>query len=142
MTPQPHDMNEDNSAEDDPSLEGFARQLRRDLPRLPDAAMQRIERCMQAELDEVFPRAPIPISAWPRWVAVAAMLLLVIGLAWHVSTDRNVPSRPQVASRVSDEFQIVIESETAAGDHTVWDALFPPLDRYAGLLGLERLTRR
>jgi len=144
----------DDVATGDASLDRFASALRSGLPRLPDAAMRRIERSFAAELDRAQPPTPLPMREWPRWVAVAAMFVVTVGLCWHVSTGPASPARPPVAGRVVDEYQVVLEvnnhglsgdaviSLGTGGAASAWDSLFQSLDRYASLFGVERLTRR
>jgi hypothetical protein len=143
----PNDNNgHDETMATDPSLDRFAQSLRAGLPRLSRAAMARIERAMSAELDRAYPPAPLPLAmpagGWRRWGAIAAMFLLVGGFAMRVSLDPVQPALPVVASRVVDEFGVVIDPAPSATQVSQWDALATSLERYASLIGLERFARR
>lgn len=144
------EMNEPNmesqSIASDPSLDQFAATFRGRLPRLSDEAMQRVAASMQAEMNRIHPPLPLPLvvaPAWPRWAAIAAMLLLTVGFSWFVSTSSHDSSRGPIATvRIVDEFPVVIETPTIATQTTAWDSLFTTIDRYASLLGIDPLARR
>lgn len=142
------DMNEPNSdsqaSPGDPALDRFAASLRERLPRLSSEAMGRVEATMRAEMNRVHPPLPLVMApAWPRWAAVAAMLILTVGFSWFVSTLSDESSRQPLSTfRIVDEFPVVIESASKTGPATAWDSLFSSLDRYASLLGIDRLARR
>lgn len=135
---------ESESTASDPSLDQVAAKFRGRLPRLSDQAMQRVAASMQAEMNRIHPPLPLVIApAWPRWAAIAAMLLLTVGFSWFVSTSsHNASSQPRILVRIVDEYPVVIETPTIAPQATAWDSLFTTIDRYASLLGIDPLARR
>lgn len=139
----------------------FVAALRADQPRLSAGAMSRVEQAMRKELEAVYPvvksagpgvnapaARPLVLFAFRPFAAMAAMLALVLVLAWHVSSPVSLspPSDPRLAGSqpgVVEELRIYMESPAdEASRPSPLETLFTSVDRHASLVGLDRYARK